>query len=96
MAVRAASPPHGCQKVDVSAVPGIPPESSWPYAQLVADSWICELQRLEKRSKKLRANQEVLIFKEYIFLSLLKSPVKYVFFFLSSKKPPKSYTKVIR
>lgn len=59
--------PHGCQKVDVSAVPGIPPENSWPYAQLVADSWICELQRLEKRSKKLRANQEVLILRSVFF-----------------------------
>lgn len=25
-------PPTSSQKVDVSAVPGIPPESSWPYA----------------------------------------------------------------
>lgn len=25
-------PPPSSQKVDVSAVPGIPPESSWPYA----------------------------------------------------------------
>lgn len=54
MAMRVAFPPSS-QKVDVSAMLGIPPENSW----------ISELRRLEKRRyKKLRANQEVLIFNK--------------------------------
>lgn len=30
-------PPTSSQKVDVSAVPGLPPENSWPYAPLATD-----------------------------------------------------------
>ena len=72
MAVRAAFTPSSW-KVDVSAVPGIPPENSWPHVLWLADSRISELQSLErKRYKKLRANQEVLVFHEYMFLSLSK------------------------
>lgn len=68
--------PPSSQKVDASAVLGIPPENFWPYALWVADSWMSELMRLnKKRHKKLRANQEVLIFNGQNFLSLSKSLV---------------------
>lgn len=73
--MEATSPPSS-QKADASAVLGIPPENSWPYALWVADSWMSELKRLnKKRHKKLRANQEVLIFNGQNFLSLSKSLV---------------------
>lgn len=75
MAMEATFPPSS-QKVDASAMLGIPPENFWPYALQVADSWMSELKRLDKkRHKKLRANQEVLIFNGQNFLSLSKSLV---------------------
>lgn len=55
--------PPSSQKADASAMLGIPPENFWPYALWVADSWMSELKRLDKkRREKLRANQEVLNF----------------------------------